>query len=50
MNRERVADWWEGVEHVAERLLQPVVSMLTSVSERTAGRLEEWDPAPGERD
>ncbi len=33
MERERTTTWWEGLAHMAEHLIQPIVGMLMNTSD-----------------
>jgi len=48
MERERNAEWWQGLAAVAEWLMQPLVEMVIHGSEQAGERLAEWD-APQQR-
>jgi hypothetical protein len=40
MNTGQQNGWWHEIARTAERLLQPLLTMMTSTGE---GRLPEWD-------
>ena len=44
----RIAAWWDEVEDLAGRLMEPLMAFLATSPEYSENRLEEWGP-PGAR-